>query len=88
MHHGIDHMVGPSPFPSLPPGHQTWGPTLLVMSDGDHWRPVQTCSFGDIPPLPPPPTGMLSCSRCLWPVHIAREWVLVSISAPVSDRSV
>ena len=30
----------------MPPGHQTLGP-LLVASGGDHWRPVQTCSFRD-----------------------------------------
>ena len=29
------------------PGHQTWEPPLLVTSGGDHWRAVQTCSFGD-----------------------------------------
>ena len=42
MHHGIDHMVGvPHPEP------------LLVTSGGDHWRPVQTCSFQGLPiPLP------------------------------------
>ena len=51
MHHGIGHMVGYLPgegqvgYP-LPPGHQTWDP-LLVTSGGDHWRPVQTCSFED-----------------------------------------
>ena len=26
---------------------------------GDHWRPVQTCSFGD---LPPPPPSATSCN--------------------------
>ena len=31
--------------------HQTWGPALLLTSGGDHWRPVQTCSFEDLPPL-------------------------------------
>ena len=31
--------------------NQTWGsPPLLVTSGGHHWRPVQTCSFGDNPP--------------------------------------
>ena len=35
---------------------QTWDlgtpldPLLVVASDGDHLRPVQTCSFGDLPP--------------------------------------
>ena len=60
MHHGIGQMVG---YPQdilgrVPSGkgqvqypfvHQTWGPTLLlVTSGGDHWRPVQTFS-GRIP---------------------------------------
>ena len=31
--------------------HQNWGPTsLLVTSGGDHWKPVQICSFGELPP--------------------------------------
>ena len=26
---------------------------LLLTSDGHHWKPVQTCSFEDLPPPPP-----------------------------------
>ena len=38
-----------------PPGHQTWDPPapapLLVTSSGHHWRPDQTCSLEDPPPV-------------------------------------
>ena len=50
MYHGISHMEG-YPLGNVRWGmanHQTWEP-LLVTSGGDHWRPVQTCSFGDPP---------------------------------------
>ena len=36
--------------------HETWGFTplsaLLLTSGGRYWRPVQTCSLEDLPPLP------------------------------------
>ena len=28
------------------------GPPLLMTSGGNHWRPVQTFKFGDLPPPP------------------------------------
>ena len=43
----------------VPPRRVRWVPSwasnlrtypLLVASGGDHWRPVQTCSFGDLAP--------------------------------------
>ena len=37
--------VQPPPLPDIRPG-----PPLLVISFGHHWRPVQTCSFGNTPP--------------------------------------
>ena len=48
--HGRDHQ----PW-GLTPGTSTLGmyPPLLVTSDGDHWRPVQTSSFRDLSLLPP-----------------------------------
>ena len=38
---------GPKP-PDIRPGRSGHSP-LLMTSGGDHWRPVQTCSFGDPP---------------------------------------
>ena len=46
--------LGPTPPPSQPHSrHQTWGPPLpqLLTSAGHHWRPVQSCSLEDLPPL-------------------------------------
>ena len=39
---------------------------LLVMSGGDHWRPVQTCSCGD---LPPPPGVTSSSGNWTWSTY-------------------
>ena len=52
--------------PPPAPRYQTWvvitgnmGPTsLLLTSGGHHWRPVQTCSLEDQPPLHPSGTGL------------------------------
>ena len=42
-----------SPAPVRPPPEMThWGPpspTLLLTSDGQDWKPVQTCSLEDAP---------------------------------------
>ena len=56
----------PPPQPLLPPLPSihllpTTPPTiypLLGTSSGDHWRPVQTCSFGDLPHTPPHPRSV------------------------------
>ena len=44
---------------------------LLVTSGGNHWRPVQTCSFENL--LPPPQQHLveccLSCYHCLFKYH-------------------
>ena len=45
MHHGIGHMVGHHTPPDIRIGDPR--PPLLVTSGGDHWRAVQTCTFGD-----------------------------------------
>ena len=42
----------PSPIPQTPLQTSHMGPSpKLVTSGGHHWRPVQTCSFEDQPPL-------------------------------------
>ena len=64
MHHGIGHVVGHPPWERsgrepLPGRDQVEYPSLdirpgyplLVTSGGDHWRPVQMCSFVDPPPV-------------------------------------
>ena len=53
MHHGIGHIVGYTPGKGqvgYTPQLQTWEPPLLVTSGGEHWRPLQICSFGDLTP--------------------------------------
>ena len=55
MHHGIVHIRPGDPLCLLLPPRtsdlRTYSP-LLGTSSGDHWRHFQTCSFGDLPPLP------------------------------------
>ena len=46
--------IRPRPLSHAPLAIRTGDP-LLVTSGGDHWRPVQTCSFGT-----PPPKGATS----------------------------
>ena len=42
-----------------PPSNIRPGDPLLVISAGDHWRPVQTCSFA-LRQSPPPPIRVTS----------------------------
>ena len=67
MHPGIGHMVrhlpghqtwnlGPSPptsvlGPTPTPRTSDMGVTPLLTSGGQHWKPVQTCSLEDSPPM-------------------------------------
>ena len=44
---------GPTNLPPNPPSPNLGTYLPLVTSGDDHWRPVQTCSFGDLPSLPP-----------------------------------
>ena len=44
----------PLPPPDMGPRYIS----LLLTSDGHHWKPIQNCSFEDLPPPPP----VLTCN--------------------------
>ena len=51
---------GPHTSDMEPPWPWPWPCPLLVTSGGHHWRPVQTFSLEDPPPLTPPPLVLTS----------------------------
>ena len=58
--------TSPSTFKDIRPGNLL--PILLVTYSGDHWRPVQTCSYGN----PPSPSNIRRWSLKLE----ARKWAV------------